>query len=131
MIYKLLGDIVIMIHFLWILFILFGFLVALKWPRLSLVHVAGLVFALVLNVAGWYCPLTHLENYLKSLCDPQLTYKGSFIINRLEGIIYLDLQAAYLRLGAIAWVALNIVAYAILHGFAKSSVSVLRRILRR
>ncbi|NVM22511.1 MAG: DUF2784 domain-containing protein [Desulfobacterales bacterium] len=114
MVYKLLGDFVILLHFLWIIFILFGFLLALKSFKFAVIHVAGLAFTLVLNLGGWYCPLTHLENVLYGLSDPQLTYTGSFIANCLQKLIYLDLKEAYLRVGAIAWVGLNIVGYVLL-----------------
>jgi len=114
MVYNLLSDCVIIIHFLWIIFILFGFLVSLRFYRVSSVHVAGLVFTLVLNLGGWYCPLTYLENYLYTLYNPQLPYGGSFITNNLQKLIYLELDEIYLRIGAIAWVGLNMGGYALL-----------------
>ncbi len=114
MVYKVLSDFVILLHLLWIIFILFGFLVALKYFKVSFIHMAGLVFTLVLNLGGWYCPLTHLENYLHGLCDPQLLYGGSFITNNLQRLIYLKLDEVYLRMGAIAWVGLNMGGYALL-----------------
>jgi ABC-type multidrug transport system permease subunit len=113
-VYRLLNEVLILVHFLWILFILLGFLVSFKSFKLSLIHVAGLIFTLILNLGGWYCPLTYLENHLRGSYDPQLTYTGSFIINRLQQVIYLDLDEAYLRVGAVVWVAVNMVGYALL-----------------
>jgi hypothetical protein len=113
-VYKLLSDCVILIHFLWIVFILFGFLAGLKFYKVSFVHVPGLVFTLVLNLGGWYCPLTHLENYLYTFYNPQLPYGGSFITNNLQKLIYLELDEIYLRIGAIVWVGLNMGGYALL-----------------
>ena len=112
-VYKLLSDCVILIHFLWIIFILFGFLAGLKFYKVSFLHVAALVFTLVLNLGGWYCPLTHLENYLYTLYNSQLPYGGSFITNNLQKLIYLELDEIYLRIGAIAWVGLNMGGYAL------------------
>lgn len=111
--YRLSGDFVILLHLLWIIFILFGFLLALKYFKVTYIHMAGLVFTLVLNLGGWYCPLTYLENYLHSFCDPRLLYGGSFITNNLRKLIYLDLDEVYLRMGAIAWVGLNLGGYAL------------------
>ncbi|MBW2019380.1 MAG: DUF2784 domain-containing protein [Deltaproteobacteria bacterium] len=113
MVFKLLNDFVILLHLLWIVFILFGFLVALKYFKASFIHMAGLAFTLVLNLGGWYCPLTYLENYLYGLCDPQLSYGGSFLTNNLQKLIYLEVDEAYLRMGAVAWVGLNMGAYAL------------------
>ena len=112
MAYKLLSDFVILVHLLWILFILFGFLVSLKYVRVSYLHMAGLVFTLVLNLGGWYCPLTYLENYLHGLSEPQRAYGGSFIMDNLQKFIYLELDEVYLRMGAIVWVGLNMGGYA-------------------
>lgn len=114
MIYKLLGDFLIIVHFFWIIFILFGLLLALKSFKFAVIHMAGLVFTLVLNLGGWYCPLTYLENHLHGLYAQQLTYTGSFIINNLQKLIYVDLEEAYLRVGAIAWVVLNMAGYGLL-----------------
>jgi len=114
MVYKLLSDFVILLHLLWIIFILFGFLVALRYVKVSFIHMAGLAFTLVLNLGGWYCPLTYLENYLHGLSDTQLLYGGSFITNNLQKLIYLKLDEVYLRMGAIAWVGLNMGGYALL-----------------
>jgi hypothetical protein len=75
--------------------------------------VAGLVFTLVLNLGGWYCPLTHLEIYLQSLHSPGLSYGSSFIANNLERLIYIELDQVYLRMGAIVWVGLNMGGYAL------------------
>ena len=111
-VYILLSDFVILLHLLWIIFIIFGILLALKYFKISFIHMAGLVFTLVLNLGGWYCPLTYLENYLHGLYDPQLPYAGSFITKNLQKLIYLDLDEVYLRIGAIAWVGLNMAGYA-------------------
>ena len=114
MVYRLVIDLVIVLHFLWIIFILFGFLLALKYLKVSFVHIAGLAFTLILNLGGWYCPLTHLENYLHRLYAPQLLYEGSFVTINLQKLIYLELDEVYLRMGAIVWVGLNMGGYAML-----------------
>jgi ABC-type multidrug transport system permease subunit len=113
MVYKLLSDFVILVHFSWIIFILFGFLVALKFHKVAFIHAAGLVFTLVLNLGGWYCPLTYLETYLHSLHHGEPSYGGPFITHNLEKLIYLELDVVHLRIGAIAWVGLNMGGYAL------------------
>lgn len=111
MFFKRLGDLVIVAHFLWIVFILAGLPIVLRRPRLAWLHLASLGLALVINLAGWYCPLTYLENWLRSLHDPDLTYSGSFIVHWLEKIVYPALEERQLRLGALVWVACNAVGY--------------------
>jgi Protein of Unknown function (DUF2784) len=112
-VYRILGDAVITLHFLWILFILFGLFIGIKYRRLIWVHLGGLVFTLILNIGGWFCPLTYLENHLYSLYIPQLTYAGSFIGQYLQKLIYLDVDEVYLRIAAVIWVAINLGGYAL------------------
>jgi hypothetical protein len=112
--YRLLGDAVIILHFLWILFILFGLLMGIKYGRIIPVHLGGLVFTLILNIGGWFCPLTYLENHFYSLYNPQFTYAGSFIGRYLQELIYLDVDEAYLRIAAVIWVAVNMGGYVLL-----------------
>ena len=119
-IYRLLGDAVIILHFLWILFILFGLLVGINYGRLIWVHLGGLIFTLILNIGGWFCPLTYLENHLYSLNNPQLTYAGSFIGQYLQKLIYLDVDEAYLRISAVIWVTINLGGYGLLFKKRKS-----------
>ncbi|MBW1798367.1 MAG: DUF2784 domain-containing protein [Deltaproteobacteria bacterium] len=114
MIYKVLADLSVLFHFLWILFIVFGIIFALKRSRLAWFHFGGLLFSLFLNILGWYCPLTYLENYLRMSCGDGGTYDSSFIIHYLEPIIYPDLPEMIIRIGEVLFVCLNLVVYGII-----------------
>ena len=57
---------------------------------MRLVHVPALVFAFFIELFDWYCPLTHLEVWLRGRHDPALSYAGSFIVHYLERLVYLD-----------------------------------------
>jgi len=92
MFYRILADSVVLIHFLWILFLIFGAFWGRKSNTVKIVHVSGLVFAFIIEVFNWYCPLTHIEVWLRSRHDPSLTYAGSFIIHYLEKVIYIELS---------------------------------------
>ena len=127
MAYKILADLVTLLHFFWILFLLFGFIFALKRWWVALFHLAGLVFAFILNIMGWYCPLTYLENYLRTLHDPETSYAGAFIIRHVDRFIYPDLPEKVVRIGAILFVCLYILGYAYL---AKKH-KILHRLKRR
>ena len=75
----------------------------------------GLIYALVLNgIRARYCPLTYLENYLRSLHDTKTSYAGAFIIRQVDRFIYPDLPEKVIRIGAIALVCLYILGYAYL-----------------
>ena len=91
MIYKLAADFIVLIHFLWIMFLLFGAFIGKMFRAVKFIHIAGLIFAVIMQIVGWYCPLTHLEFWLRQKHDPLLTYRGSFIIHYMEKIVYLEL----------------------------------------
>jgi len=68
MFYKVAADVVILIHFLWIGFVILGFPVALyfnsaKW---RLIHLAAVILMILMQVTRTICPLTYLEGWLKS-----------------------------------------------------------------
>ena len=92
MLYKILADIVVLIHFLWILFLIFGAVAGIRNKTIKIIHISGLVFAFVIQIFGWYCPLTDLEVWLRSKHDASLAYAGSFIIHYVEGLIYIEIS---------------------------------------
>ena len=92
MLYKILADIVVLIHFLWIVFLFFGAFWGIKNKVAKIFHLSGLAFAFVIQIFDWYCPLTHLEVWLRSKHSPALTYAGSFIIHYIEQIVYIELS---------------------------------------
>ncbi len=92
MVYKVLADGVVLIHFLWILFLFLGAIWGIKYKAIKIFHLSGLAFAFVIQIFDWYCPLTHLEVYLRSKHDPNLAYAGSFIIYYIEKIVYIEVS---------------------------------------
>jgi Protein of Unknown function (DUF2784) len=105
-------DITIAVHFFWILFLVFGFIFALKGSRIAYVHLGGLVFALVLNAMGWYCPLTYLENYFRALQEGHSIYSTSFLMKYVETLLYPNISENILRGGEIVVTGLYILVYA-------------------
>lgn len=91
MIYKILADTVVLIHFLWIVFLLTGALFGRKNRYIRLFHISGLIFALFIQSFDLYCPLTHLETWLRTKHNPSMSYEGSFIIYYLERVIYVEI----------------------------------------
>ena len=104
-------DMTITLHLLWIVFLIFGFVFALKGSRIAFLHLGGLGFALLMNAMGWYCPLTYLENYLRSLYDLHSTYSTSFIARNLESLIYPDVPEDLLRGGEMLLTVLYLLVY--------------------
>jgi hypothetical protein len=111
MIFMVLADIVVAIHFLWIMFLIFGAIAGIRYRAAKYIHIAGLFFAMVIQVFGWYCPLTHLEVWLRYHRDPSLTYEGSFITYYIEKLVYLNISPSILIILTIVLVLFNVWFY--------------------
>ena len=107
MIYKILADVIVLIHFLWIIFLFLGALWGRKSKVLKALHLSGLFYALLIQILGWYCPLTHLEFWLRSNHDPALAYTGSFIVHYAERIVYLEFPRQLILLFSTGLVVFN------------------------
>ncbi len=87
MIYRILADLVMVAHFAFILFAIFGGLAALRWKSALWLHVPAVVWSILILLLGWACPLTPLENWLRQK-GGESGYETSFIDQYLIPIIY-------------------------------------------
>ena len=87
MIYRLTADFVVVLHLTFILFAAFGGLFVLKYSRCALLHIPALIWAVLISLAGWVCPLTPLENWLRERSGA-VGYDTSFIEHYILPIIY-------------------------------------------
>jgi hypothetical protein len=111
MLYGVFADIVVLIHFLWIIFLIAGAYWGRKFPRVRIVHITGLGFAIVSQVFGWYCPLTHLEVWLREQHDPTQAYPGSFIAYYAEQLVYITVTPKIIFFLTIVLIGINILIY--------------------
>ena len=87
MIYRLLADLVMAVHFAFIAFVVLGGILVLRWNRLAWLHVPAAVWGVLIEWAHWTCPLTPLENRLRRL-GGLAGYDSSFIEHYLLPLIY-------------------------------------------
>jgi len=85
--YHALADLVLVIHALFIVFVVCGGLLALRWWWVIWLHLPAVVWAVLLEVFGWLCPLTPLEQSLRKAAG-ETSYSGSFIEHYLVQFIY-------------------------------------------
>jgi len=92
MLYAILADIVIVIHFLWIAFVILGFpfFLWVNSARWRLIHLAAVIGMVLMQITRTICPLTYLEAWLKSEGRGAEVYPGKFIIETIERLIYVD-----------------------------------------
>ena len=111
MIYSLLADMVLLMHFLFIIFVIFGGLLTIKWKRAVWFHLPLLMWGVLIEYVGWICPLTPLENYLRTQGGGS-GYDSSFIEYYLLPVIYPGnlTREIQLLLGTLL-IFINIVVY--------------------
>jgi hypothetical protein len=87
LLYRILADFVVLTHLAFIAFALFGGLFALRWPRVTRVHVPAALWAAVVAFFGWLCPLTPIENALRRAAG-SAEYSVGFIERYIVPVIY-------------------------------------------
>ena len=109
---RLLADAVLVLHGLFIVFVLIGAIGVARWPRLAWVHLAAVAWAVYVAAAGRICPLTPIENALRRSAG-EAGYSGGFIEHYLLAVIYPDGLTRGVQIGLGVFVlALNVALYA-------------------
>ncbi len=105
------ADIIVLAHLAFILFAAVGGLLVLRWPKLAWAHVPAVVWGALIELAGWICPLTPLENRLRAAAGDS-AYAGGFIDQYIMPIVYPAglTRGMQLTLGA-AVIAVNLIVY--------------------
>ncbi|MYN02866.1 DUF2784 family protein [Pseudoduganella sp. DS3] len=81
------ADAVVLLHLGFIIFALFGALLALRWSRLVCLHLPAAAWAVYIELSGKACPLTYIENDLRQQAGQQ-GYAGGFVEHYLLPVIY-------------------------------------------
>jgi len=85
--YQLLADLVVIIHLVFVLFVLCGGLLVLRWRWVAWFHLPAIAWGTFVEFSGWICPLTPLENWLR-MQGSEAAYTGDFIARYLLPILY-------------------------------------------
>jgi hypothetical protein len=80
-------DLVVAIHFLFVLFVGLGGLLVLRWPPLAYVHLPAALWGAWIEFSGRICPLTPLENSLRASAG-ETGYQGGFIEHYILPVLY-------------------------------------------
>ncbi|NTW06495.1 MAG: DUF2784 domain-containing protein [Syntrophaceae bacterium] len=108
------ADVLVVLHFLFILFVVAGGILVLHRPRLAILHLPAVIWGAAVELCGWICPLTPLENYFRRLAGGA-DYSGDFIEHYLIPLIYpenLTIGMQYV-LGALV-IVVNLIFYFII-----------------
>ena len=109
--YEFAADLTLIIHFAFIIFVVFGALLFFVSTKIIYVHVPALIWGIYIEITHSICPLTYLENWFLQKVN-LTTYSEGFIQNYLVSIVYPknlteDLQTYF----AIVLIVANMIMY--------------------
>jgi hypothetical protein len=111
--YRLLANAVVLLHALFIVFIVFGGFLAWRWRWVAVLHVPAAIWGVLIEYRGWICPLTPLENALRVRAG-QAGYSGGFVEHYLLPAMYPSGLTPRIQAGLGTLVlVVNVVAYTI------------------
>jgi hypothetical protein len=110
--FRALAEAVVVLHFAFVLFVVLGGLLVLRWPRLAWVHLPAAVWGGLIELTGLICPLTPLEKALRE-AGGLASYEGGFIAHYILPVLYPAglTRGIQVALG-VAVTLLNVVVYA-------------------
>lgn len=114
MIYRVLADVVLVLHLGFVLFVVLGGLVAMRWPWVAFLHIPAAIWGVLIEYEGWICPLTPLENSFR-VRGGESGYSGGFIEHYIQSVLYPSglTRSTQIVLGTIVLI-LNLAAYTII-----------------
>ncbi|MNP01830.1 hypothetical protein D3C76_936580 [compost metagenome] len=87
MLYHLAASATLLLHLAFILFVMLGAFLLLRWPRLAWLHLPAAAWGAYIEFSHGICPLTPLENRLRRWAGAE-GYAGGFIEHYLLPLIY-------------------------------------------
>jgi len=111
MFFRLAADILVFIHLAFIVFVILGGCLSLRWPKSTLFHLPAVLWGALIELTGGVCPLTPLEQHWRRMAG-DAGYGGGFVDHYLIPVIYphgLD-RPTQLALGLMV-IIVNLVAY--------------------
>lgn len=105
-----LATLVLLVHALFIVWVIFGALLARSRPLLRRLHIASLIWGVLAEILPWPCPLTPLETSLEKKAGIE-PYQGGFLLHYLDKLVYPDISPTVLTVAAIVVCLLNLAFY--------------------
>ena len=101
---------VLAFHAIYLLWVIFGVLVARRRTWLRRFHIACLIWGVLVELLPWPCPLTVLESWLESRAgiDP---YSGGFLLHSLDRLVYPSISPVLLTVAGVAVCVINLGIY--------------------
>ncbi len=109
--YRTLADLVVLIHLGFVVFVVAGALLVVRWRWVAWLHLPAAAWGALIEFAGWVCPLTPLENWLRGRGGAG-GYGGGFVEHYIIPILYPGELTRGIQIGlGFAVLAVNLAVY--------------------
>jgi hypothetical protein len=108
--YSAAAVVVLGLHLAFILWVIFGAMFVRTRSLLTLLHLLSLVWALLVEIFPWTCPLTFAENWLEQRAGV-VPYQGGFLLHYLNLLVYPNVPPIVLTIAAVLVFAANVAIY--------------------
>jgi hypothetical protein len=111
MLHATVANLLVIVHFLFVMFVILGGLLLFRWPRIAFVHLPAAAWGVMIELNHWICPLTPFEQSMRRAAGEE-GYTGGFIDHYIVPLIYPEGLTPEIQwvLGAIV-LLLNAVIY--------------------
>jgi len=121
MLERIAADAVLLVHLAFVVFVILGGALLLRWPKLAWIHLPAVMWAALVELNGWICPLTPLEVELRR-ASGDAGYAGDFLEHYIVALLYPEGLTRAMQIGFGAGVvAINVVVYTIVARRASAS----------
>ena len=87
MLHAAIANLLVIVHFLFVLFVILGGFLLFRWPRIAFVHLPAAAWGVMIELNHWICPLTPLEQSMRRAAGEE-GYTGGFIDHYIIPLIY-------------------------------------------
>jgi hypothetical protein len=109
--YRVLADAVAILHAAFVVFVIVGGLLVIRWRRIAALHIPAAVWGAAIEFGGWVCPLTPLENFLRGRAG-EAGYAGGFVEHYVLRTLYPEGLTRTIQWGlGLLVIIVNAVAY--------------------
>lgn len=81
------ADLLVVLHLLFILYVIFGGLLVFCWPKTRYLHLPAATWGAFIEIRGGICPLTPLEHHFRHQGEQGLAMEG-FIETYILPLVY-------------------------------------------
>ena len=110
MIYRILAEITLVLHFCFVLFVVFGGLLVLRQRWIAWLHLPAVFWGIIIEFFWWACPLTTVENSFREL-GGEAGYTEGFLDYYISAVLYTPLSANVRIWLGILLIAFNLLVY--------------------